>query len=71
MKTAKEYAHIPKLINKIVATRLEDRVGMQGPAVLEHDDPRRLSRHLASVPPPPTQELVQLKKSRLKENLSS
>ena len=64
-KTAKQYGHIPELISKIVTLRLEDRIGMHGPAVLEVDDPRRTSKNIAPFPPPPTRELVEQKISRL------
>ena len=36
LKKDKEYAHIPALISMIVTGRLEDRDGMQGPAVTWH-----------------------------------
>ena len=65
MKEDKQYGHIPALISLIVTNRIEDREGMQGPAVLEASDPRRLSVNLAPVPPPPTKELVLQKKSRM------
>ena len=42
MKKKKQYGHIPALLNKIVTDRLEDKEGMQGPCVLEVDDPRRI-----------------------------
>ena len=71
LKEDKQYSHIPALISRIVTNRLEDREGMQGPAVLEADDPRRISKHLAPIPPPPTKELVLQKKSRMKTEDSS
>lgn len=71
MKTPKTYHHIADLINKIVSNRLIDRIGMQGPATLEADDPRRLSKTIARTPAPPTKDLVSQKKSRLKEQEAS
>lgn len=71
VKTAKEYGHIRPLLNLVVSSRLEDNVGMQKRATLEHDDPRRLSRTLARVPPPSTKDLVDQKKSRLKPDTST
>ena len=49
-KTANQYGHIPELISKNVTLRLEDRIGMHGPAVLEVDDPRWTSKNIAPFP---------------------
>ena len=54
-----------ELLKKIVALRLEDRVGMAQNMVLGPDDPRRISVVLSPVPPPPpTQEIVSEQRSR-------
>ena len=47
-----------ELLKKIVTLRLEDRVGIAHKMVLEPNDPRRISAVLATVPPPPTHEIV-------------
>ena len=61
-KTDKQYGHFPELVSKIVTLRLEDRIRMQGRAVLEVDDPsRRNSKNIVSVPSPPTRTLVEQK----------
>lgn len=44
--------------------RLEDDVGMNQGLVLEADDPRRISGHLAPIPPPPTSQIVAEQRSR-------
>lgn len=63
-KRKKTYCHIPNLVRMIVTMRLEDNVGMNQNVVLEADDPRRLSKNLAPVAPPPTQDIVETQKSR-------
>ena len=47
-----------------IERRLNDNIGMNRPVVLETDDPRRISRVLAPIPPPATAEIVQHQKSR-------
>ena len=44
--------------------RLQDNEGMNQHVQLEVDDPRRISVHLAPIPPPPTQDIVASHKSR-------
>ena len=61
-KTDKQYGHFPELVSKISTLRLEDRIRMQGRAVLEVDDPSRWnSKNIVSVPSPPTRTLVEQK----------
>jgi hypothetical protein len=65
VKTEKSYLCMTELLKKIVALRLEDRVGMAQNMVLGPDDPRRISVVLSPVPPPPpTQEIVSEQRSR-------
>ena len=66
MKEKKQYGHIPALLSKTMTYRLEVKGGMQGPCVLEVDDPRRISKNIAPILPPPTTELVLQLKSRMK-----
>lgn len=54
VKNKKTYDHIPNLISLIVRVRLEDKEGMHKKVKLKPDDPRRISKTLAPVPPPPT-----------------
>ena len=54
----KEYQYIPDLIKNIVINRLQDDVGMNQGVVLEADDPRSISAHLAPIPPPPSQQIL-------------
>ena len=63
-KTVKDYLYIPEILQKIVLKRLEDDVGMNLGLVLEADDPRRISSHLAPIPPPPTSQIVAEQRSR-------
>lgn len=44
--------------------RFGDNVGMNQGMILEVDDPRRISAHLASVPPPPSSQIVAEQRSR-------
>lgn len=64
LKEKKSYAHIKTLSKDAILMRLLERKGMHKPRPLEEDDPRRIAPHLAPVPPPPTQEIVQGLKSR-------
>ncbi|XP_070552756.1 uncharacterized protein [Ptychodera flava] len=58
-KSAKTYPHIKELKKLILKSRMEDNQGMQKKKPLEENDPRRISAHLASIPPPPTDTIVQ------------
>ena len=67
----KEYQYIPDLIKNIVINRLQDDVGMNQGVVLEADDPRRISSHLAPIPPPLTQQIVSEQRSRFSSSARS
>lgn len=67
VKEEKSYVYIKDLIKSIVCMRMEDRIGMNRRVVLEPDDPRRLSAHLAAIPPPPIHEIVANQKSRFED----
>jgi hypothetical protein len=67
VKVEKSFPHIPALVERIVERRLEDGEGMTGNAVLDLEDPRRIARTLAPIPPPSTQQLVQERKSRFQD----
>ena len=58
VKAPKTYSYIPDLVKSIVVRRVEDNVGMSQPFELERDDPRRISAHLAPLPPPSTLQIV-------------
>lgn len=58
VKEKKAFEYMPSLLKKILLSRVSDEMGMNQPVVLEADDPRRLSSHLAPLPPPPTDQLV-------------
>ncbi|XP_062597804.1 uncharacterized protein LOC134259221 [Saccostrea cucullata] len=66
LKGDKTYSYIQSLVEKIVKRRLNDE-GMSGNVVLEADDPRRISKTLARIPPPPTAQLVKERKSRFED----
>lgn len=68
---AKTYEYIPDLMKAIVVKRIDDEVGMNEKVVLEVDDPRRLSAHLAPIPPPPTLQIVSEQVSRFSVDTSS
>lgn len=70
-KTLKEYAYIPQVIEKIVMKRLADEIGMNQRMIPEIDDTRRVSAHLAPVPPPPTQQIVESQRSRFTDESSN
>ncbi|XP_052715271.1 uncharacterized protein LOC128188330 [Crassostrea angulata] len=67
LKEDKTYNYIQSLVEKIVRRRLDDEEGMSGNVVLEADDPRRISKTLARIPPPPTAQLVKERKSRFED----
>ena len=49
-----------------IEMRLDGRVGMNQPVVLDINDPRWISDVLAPIPPPPTEEIVTKQKSHFK-----
>lgn len=54
------------VVQRILQKRLDDDIGMNRIVALEVDDPRRVSAHLAPIPPPPTRQIVNEQKSRFK-----
>jgi hypothetical protein len=64
VKTDKSYFYVPRLLRAIICMRLQDNEGMNQHVQLEVDDPRRISVHLAPIPPPPTRDIVASHKSR-------
>jgi hypothetical protein len=48
----------------LTCMRLQDNEGMNQRVQLGVDDPRRISVHLAPIPPPPTRDIVASQKSR-------
>jgi hypothetical protein len=54
VKANKSYSYVPRLLRVIICMRLQDNEGMNQRVQLEVDDPRRISVHLAPIPPPPT-----------------
>lgn len=69
VKVEKNYSYVQDLIRHIITSRIEDDIGMNRPMELEADDPRRISAHLAPVPPPSTRDIVATQISRF-ENLN-
>lgn len=69
VKVEKNYSYVQDLIRHIITSRIEDDIGMNRPMELEADDPRRISAHLAPVPPPSTRDIVASQISRF-ENLN-
>ena len=61
VKTRKQYQYIQTLLASALIMRINDRVGMKMTA-LAPDDPRLISKHLAPIEPPPTEELVRQQK---------
>ena len=49
----------------IIEARLGDAVGMNRKVILERDDRRRLSATIDHIPPPPTAESIEEKRSRV------
>eukprot|EP00105_Crassostrea_gigas_P038421 XP_019922569.1 PREDICTED: uncharacterized protein LOC105327681 [Crassostrea gigas] len=64
VKEEKTYPYVSDIISSCIEKRLVDPIGMNRPVVLDADDPRRISKTLASVEPPPTAQLGEEKKSR-------
>ena len=52
------------LMDWVLEKRIEDKEGFHKPSGLAEGDPRRWSRTIAPVPPPPTVELAAEKLSR-------
>lgn len=69
VKVEKNYSYVQDLIRHIITSRIEDDIGMNRPMELEADDLRRISAHLAPVPPPSTRDIVATQISRF-ENLN-
>lgn len=67
VKTDKSYSYVPRLLKAIICMRLQDNEGMNQRVQLEVDDPRRISVHLAPIPPPPTRDIVASQKSRFED----
>jgi hypothetical protein len=65
VKEKKKYTHVSSKI--VLQKRLEDREGLQERMVLEVGDPRRISKSIAPISPPRTEQLAQEKKSRFKD----
>jgi hypothetical protein len=55
----------------VLQKRLEDREGLQERMVLEVGDPRRISKSIAPISPPRTEQLAQENKSRFKDWLET
>lgn len=68
LKTRKQYNYIHLLLASALILRIYDRVGMKL-TTLAPDDPRVISKHLAALEPPSTEELVRQQKSRFTEYL--
>lgn len=65
-KTRKQYNYIHLLLASALILRIHDRVGIKL-TTLAPDDPRVISKHLAALEPPSTEELVRQQKSRFTE----
>ncbi len=63
-KAPKEYNYISELQEQILQNRLQDERSVTRKRPLRSDDPRKIARTIASVPPPATQDLVARHKSR-------
>ncbi|XP_065941156.1 uncharacterized protein [Magallana gigas] len=68
-KEPKQYSYVPEMMRKIILKRLDDAIGMNQKMVIEQDDPRRVSSHLAPIPPPPTQQIVHEQRSRFRTSV--
>lgn len=68
-KEPKQYSYVTEMMRKIILKRLDDAIGMNQKMVLEQDDPRRVSSHLAPIPPPPTQQIVHEQRSRFRTSV--
>ena len=64
-KEKKTYKYIDSIIEDALVQRINDKVGMRK-RVIEAEDPRLLSKHLAPIEPPPTKEIHAAQVSRFK-----
>lgn len=67
VKEKKTYEHVEMLMDWVLAKRLEDKEGYHRQQELEEGDPRSLSKTIAPVPPPPSAQLAEEKKSRFEK----
>ncbi|KAL5006833.1 hypothetical protein ScPMuIL_015639, partial [Solemya velum] len=68
VKEKKTHAHVEQLLETVAENRLADKAGMGKKAVLASTDPRTIRKTIAPVTQPPTSQLVETQKSRLKES---
>jgi hypothetical protein len=64
-KEKKTYPYIGTLLKRVFHARALDQTGLHKKVVLSEDDPRRISSTIASVLPPPKEQLIAEQKSRL------
>lgn len=64
VKERKKYDHVSILLQKVLEKQVADREGFHGRLELEEDDPRRISKTIAPIIPPPSIQLAEEKKSR-------
>jgi len=64
VKAKKTYNHLRPLMRQILEMRMNDNIGMNQDMALEPEDPMRISRNIAAIPPPPTQQLGLNQRSR-------
>ena len=65
VKAKKTYNHLRRLMRQILEMRMNDNIGMNQSMALEHNVPRRISRNIAAIPHPPTQQLAIQQRSKL------
>ena len=55
VKAQQAYNHLRPLMRQILEMRMNDNIRMNQSMALEPDDPKRISRNIAAIPPPHTQ----------------
>ena len=71
MKIAKDYGYITEIQTEIMRRRMVDRESILRRREMLPGDPRRISRTLAPISPPPTAELVKRHHTRMSKLLAS
>ena len=71
MKVAKDYGYITEIQTEIMRRRMVDRESILRRREMLPGDPRRISRTLAPISPPPTAELVKRHHTRMSKRLAS
>lgn len=66
VKADKDYKYISNLQKDVIYARLEDHRPMKRKREVAPEDPKKIAKTIAPIPPPPTSELAEKKITRFK-----